>query len=212
MVLPKKNLPNQPRCLRGFEDIHRYWDRTEETFAAKILPGEYYVTTNDEMIVTVLGSCISACIRDTRLKIGGMNHFMLPMSPGAGNADLMNSQSARYGNFAMEHLINAILKQGGSKRYLEVKLVGGGKIIANMSDIGQRNINFAQQYVMTENLNVIGEDLGDVYPRKVQYYPMTGRLRVKRLRKVHNNTVVSRETEYMEDIAQKPMSGDVELF
>lgn len=69
-----------PRVLPGFEHINRYWDSVHQAAAAKLLPGEYYVTVEDEIIVTVLGSCVSACIRDPIRGIGGMNHFMLPIS------------------------------------------------------------------------------------------------------------------------------------
>ncbi len=134
-----------PVALEGFEDIKRYWDRKEAVVAAKILPGEYYVTVNGEMITTVLGSCVSACIRDPAFGIGGMNHFMLPMSnddcAGCWNGTMVNA-GTRYGNFAMEHLINDILKQGARRDHLEIKVFGGGKVLTSMTDVGRRNIEF----------------------------------------------------------------------
>jgi chemotaxis protein CheD len=202
-----------PPALAGFEHINRYYDRMHHCVAAKILPGEYYVTLNDEMIVTVLGSCVSACIRDPRARIGGMNHFMLPMSReeiGPGRA--MLADAARYGNFAMEHMINDILKLGGRRERLEVKLVGGGRVLAQMTDVGRRNIAFVEEYVRTEGLNVIGRDLGDIYPRKVQFMAMSGKAKVKHLQSMHNNTIVERESEYMRSLAETPVAGDVELF
>ena len=120
--------------------------------------------------------------------------------------------ATRYGSFAMEHLINDILKQGGNRNNLEVKLTGGGKIMANMSDVGARNIEFAIEYLQTENLDVIIQDLGDIYPRKVLYYPTTGRLRVKKLRTLHNETLVQREQAYQNELNVQPDSGGVELF
>ena len=202
-----------PKVLKGFESINRYWDRATDHHAAKILPGELYVTANDELIVTVLGSCISACIRDTVMNIGGMNHFMLPSnSRGDATWGKEAGNATRYGTFAMEHLINEILKNGGSRKYLEVKLVGGGKILAQMTDVGKRNISFVRSFVTTEGLKVTKEDLGDVYPRKVRYFPHSGKLQVKKLRSLHNNIVVERESHYMNDIDVKPAEGDVELF
>lgn len=103
--------------LDGFENINRYWDKTSNCHAAKILPGEYYVTINKEIIVTVLGSCISACIRDKKLKIGGMNHFMLPENKASQNT--WNNLATRYGNYAMEHMINDILKNGETEKILK---------------------------------------------------------------------------------------------
>jgi chemotaxis protein CheD len=204
--------PEQPVCLPDFEHINRYWDRTNEMWAAKILPGEYYVSQNsEEVISTTLGSCVSACIRDKVFGIGGMNHFMLPLKNQHGSEDWMDS-ATRYGSYAMEHLINDILKAGGNRKNLEVKLTGGGKIVANMSDVGQRNIEFALEYLKTENLSLMSQDLGDVYPRKILYYPDSGRLRVKRLRSLHNETLLEREKSYQQELEVQPDSGGVELF
>lgn len=202
-----------PLALPGFEHIKRAWHETHDTFAARLNPGEYYVTKNNESIYTTLGSCISACIRDRVSGIGGMNHFMLPASVGDGGWKAAGlSSSTRYGNFAMEHLINEIMKNGGSRPNLEVKIFGGGRIIANMTDVGKRNIEFARDYVATEGLSVTSEDVGDVYPRMVVYFPATGKVRVKRLRSLHNNTIVEQETQYLHKIEEKPVSGDIELF
>lgn len=203
-----------PAPLPGFEAIKRYWDRQHKTYAAKILPGEYYVTRHQEMVVTVLGSCVSACIRDRGLGIGGMNHFMLPVSKEyhKGHGSWGVSASARYGNFAMEALINAILKQGGSRKNLEVKIFGGGKILTNMTNIGRLNIAFVRDYIDTEGLRLTAEDVGDLYPRRVHYFPMSGKVWMKRLRTLHNDTIVQREMAYLHDIESKPVGGEVELF
>jgi len=204
-----------PLALPGFEHIRRAWHDAHEAYAARLLPGEYYVTKNDEGVYTTLGSCISACIRDRVTGIGGMNHFMLPAS-ASGDKDGWRSNSlseaTRYGNFAMEHLINDILKNGGQKHNLEVKLFGGGRIMANMTDIGMRNITFVRDYIKTEGLKSISEDLGDVFPRMVVYFPATGKVRVKRLRSLHTNTIAAQESQYLESIKEKPTSGDIELF
>ncbi len=202
-----------PLALPGFEHIKRAWSDAHEAYAARLNPGEYYVTKNDEGIYTTLGSCISACIRDRVNGVGGMNHFMLPASAGEGGWKAAGlGASTRYGNFAMEHLINEIMKNGGSRQNLEVKLFGGGRIIANMTDVGLRNIEFARDYVATEGLRVTSEDVGDVFPRMVVYFPATGRVRVKRLRSLHNNTIVEQETNYLHTIEDKPVSGEIELF
>ena len=199
--------------IKGFSHINRYYDRTRQSISAKILPGEYYVTVADEHILTVLGSCVSACIRDKVFGIGGMNHFMLPRDHRESNKEKYDiSDAARYGNYAMEHLINDILKNGGRRENLEVKIVGGGKIIANMSNIGLRNVDFVKEYIETEGLVLLGEDVGDIYPRKVDYYPMTGKVKVKKLRSMHNDSIVSREEEYASIINEKPVKGDIELF
>ena len=207
--------PSPPRALPGFEGVNRYWDPVHRMFAAKLLPGEYYVTREDETVVTVLGSCVSACVRDSLMGIGGMNHFMLPENqsdPTSGKWGGDLDASTRYGSFAMEKLINDILKHGGTRKNLEVKLFGGGKILAQMTDIGKRNIDFVRHFLLVEGFRVVSEDMGDVYPRKVYYFPATGKVRVMKLRSLHNNTIVERESAYRQEIEKKPVTGDVELF
>jgi len=205
-----------PDVLEGFEHINRYWDKHTKMHAVKILPGQYYVTRGPEMIVTVLGSCVSACIRDTIAGIGGMNHFMLPHSKDGIDHWRASDPSAatRYGNYAMEHMINDILSHGGKRRHLEVKICGGGRVLWNMKlmDIGQKNIDFIKDYIWTEGLTIVAEDVGDIYPRKVQYLPATGSMKIKKLRAMHNDTIIKRERQYVHDLEQRPVSGDVELF
>ena len=207
------NQQQTKEVLPGFAPINRYWDAAQDRVAAKILPGEYYVTMTDEVVVTVLGSCVSACVRDKVFGIGGMNHFMLPEADSRG-FDQANSISAatRYGSYAMEHLINDILKFGGHRKNLEVKITGGGRIISGMTDIGRRNIQFVRDYLKVDGLDIVGEHVGDNYPRKVYYYPQTGVVRVKKLRELDNRTLMDREQAYLSTLKTEGISGDVELF
>jgi len=203
-----------PISIPEFSNIKRYWDNQNDTFAAKLLPGEYYVTKDDELITTVLGSCISACIRDPIAGIGGMNHFMLPETTESRlqqGAEAVVGNATRYGNYAMEHLINTILSEGGKRKNLEVKLFGGGKIIPTMSDVGLKNIEFVLEYVDAEALKLLGQDLGDIYPRKVNFYPKTGRVRMKKIQDLHNDTLVMRETNYRKSIKDVPVESEVEI-
>ncbi len=196
--------------LSEFKGIKRYWDKTHDCVAAKILPGEYYVSVTNEVITTVLGSCISVCIRDPKNGIGGMNHFMLPTDKNV-NEDIL-SDAARYGNYAMEHLINDIIHYGGERKNLEFKVFGGGKVLDMKMDIGKKNIEFVFDYLKTESFHVTSDDVGDVYPRKVIYFPMSGVARIKKLKKLHNQTIISRENQYWDEIKNKPVSGEIELF
>jgi len=201
--------------IAGFENVNRYWDQENQIVAAKLMPGDYYVTKQDEMITTVLGSCVAACIRDVVTGVGGMNHFMLPeTSKNRLNArdEAVVGNASRYGNYAMEHLINAILQNGGKRKNLEVKLFGGGKIIATLGDVGARNIQFVLDYVDTEALNLVSHDLGDIYPRKVNFFPHTGRVRMKKIKDLHNQTIFLREKQYSSSIKDAPVEGSVELF
>jgi len=199
------------RVQPGFAHVNRYHDRLLDHVVVKILPGEYYVTTQGEAVVTVLGSCVSACIRDRRSGIGGMNHFMLPES-FPGEVACANGRGERYGNIAMEQLINSVLKAGGERRELEVKVFGGGRVLAQMTDVGKRNIEFVRHYLKADHLAVTAEDLGDIYPRHVQYFPATGKVRVRQLRSMHNDTIVVRERGYLNKLKSDPITGDVELF
>ena len=189
-----------------------YFDRTLDLQAAKLLPGEYYVTTGDMVLVTVLGSCVSACVRDTQSGIGGMNHFMLPES--VHEADNPLSSSARYGTYAMEVLINHLYKLGAQRGNLEAKVFGGGRVMASLtsSQVGDNNARFVLDYLKTEGIPVISQDLLDIYPRKVYFFPKTGRALVKKLVRLHNETVARRESEYAARLSEAPVGGDVELF
>lgn len=221
MVLPRTHMKSStPKSVEGpppvspvFAHINRYWDPLHNVFMAKILPGEFYVSTRGEGVITVLGSCISACVRDRMLGVGGMNHFMLPAKHEEIEAMRMPVGDAnRYGNYAMEALINEILKCGGCREHLEVKIVGGGQILEKMTNIGRMNIDFARSCVRAEGLELLGEDVGDIYPRKVVYFPADGRVRVKKLRALHNNTILDREQQYRDSLEKAPVGGDVELF
>lgn len=206
----------QPKAPKGFGHINRYWDKQQGVYAAKILPGQFYVSVAGEMIVTVLGSCISACVRDKYNGVGGMNHFMLPVQRENMEAGPLSafSESARYGNWAMEYLINEVLKNGGEKRHLEVKVFGGGKVLESMSqiDIGRKNIDFVHQFITSEKLSLAAEDVGGLYPRKVLYFSDTGSVKVRKLKTVRNDVVFERERSYARTINTKPAQGDIELF
>lgn len=189
-----------------------YFDPTFKIDAVKILPGEYYSTSREVVIVTVLGSCVSACIRDPVLGLGGMNHFMLPHERNDGPAPV--SSAARYGTYAMEVLINNLVKAGARRERFEVKLFGGGQVIKGftVTNVGERNAHFALDYMKTEGLNVVAQDLLDNCPRKVYFFPRTGRVLVKKLRRLNNNTIAQRERDYEARLAHSSIGGDVELF
>ena len=162
------------------------------------------------LLVTVLGSCVAACIRDPDSGIGGMNHFMLP---DEGGREVL-STSARYGTYAMEVLINHLLKLGARRNRLEAKVFGGGAVMESLasSNVGVRNAEFVLKFLNTEKVPVVAKDLLDSYPRKVYYFPSTGKVLVKKLHRVHNDTLFSREREYKERLVTAKVEGDVELF
>ena len=188
-----------------------YYDRTFDCDAAKILPGEYYYTAKDMLIVTVLGSCVSACVRDRVKGLGGMNHFMLPDGGDPGNPV---SASMRYGTYAMEVLINDLLKAGARRENLEAKVFGGGAVLRGFSamNVGERNAAFVINFLKTERIPVLAEDLNDIYPRKVYFFPRTGKVLVKKLMQTHNDTLAKRELDYAKRLKVAPVGGEIDLF
>jgi len=189
-----------------------YFDRHFNVEAAKIMPGEYYATTRDMLVVTVLGSCVSVCLRDKTNGIGGMNHFMLPHSDNDPQNPV--SISARYGTYAMEMLINHLIKLGARRSNFEAKVFGGGNVLRGftVANVGARNADFVLEFLHAEKIEIAAEDLLDIYPRKVYYFPKTGRALIKKLKGIHNNTIVDREKDYESRLDYTRMEGEIELF
>ena len=211
------NLDNAkiPAALPGFEGIKRFWDKRGNISVANIHPGEVYVTQSHEAITTILGSCVAACIRDPKSLIGGMNHFMLPDSHPEGNAAPENvSQAARYGAWAMEYLINEVLKKGAIRQNLEIKIFGGARIISAMThyDVAAKNVEFICNYLQREGLNIAGQDLGGQHARKIIYFPHTGLLKVKDLTPQVEKEMVDEEAQYSRSLNNQSSGSDIELF
>jgi len=189
----------------------KYLDRNFNRQAMKILPGEFYATAEDEVIVTVLGSCVAACLMDPIAMVGGMNHFMLPVKRGERDPDVFFA--ARYGAAAMEYLINNLLHLGAQRDRLVAKAFGGGRVMRGMStDVGGQNVDFVREFLRNEDIPIWSEDLGGPHPRKVYFFPHTGQVLVKRIEHTHNDTVLHRELSYIQEVTGRPIGGDVELF
>ena len=194
----------------GKDSRELYYDSYFGLHAAKIGPGELYASKRNILIVTVLGSCVSACLMDPVTRIGGMNHFMLP--DRAGNTTLL-SEPARYGAHAMEMLINKLLSMGARRERLEAKVFGAGRVLAGMSDVGARNAQFALEYLERERIPLKARDVGGEHARKVYLFVETGRVLVKEINQLRNDTVMSRERAYAVEIGGKRLTGgDIELF
>jgi chemotaxis protein CheD len=190
----------------------RQFDAREGLYVVKIFSGDCYVTpARDEMLVTILGSCVAACVRDPLAGVGGMNHFLLPGDDG-GSLHLAAGDAARYGVHAMERLINGILARGGKRDRLEVKLFGGGNVIESSAMIGSRNAEFARGFLRNEGLAIAAEHLGGDLPRRIHYYPATGRVKMRLLRRKENLRVVTEERRYRESLRVAPVEGAIELF
>ncbi|MFD2232403.1 chemoreceptor glutamine deamidase CheD [Phaeospirillum tilakii] len=192
----------------------RWFDPTFRIMAVKVLPGEHYVSTaGQEMIVTVLGSCVAACVWDPRMRIGGMNHFMLPDS---GDEEAPIDKAMRYGNHAMEQLVNDLLRRGARRESLEIKVFGAGNVIPGMhgglDSVGDRNARFVRRYLDDEGLRLAAEDLGGPYPRRIHFFPRIGKVIRLFLKHEVERAVLTREMSYRSRLAAVPIEGDVELF
>jgi chemotaxis protein CheD len=189
----------------------RFYDAANDAWMVKVFPGEFYFTGEpDEILVTVLGSCVSACIRDPLIGIGGMNHFMLATGHTGSWGD--DPRSTRFGNFAMEKLINELIKAGCSRERMEIKVFGGGNVTDTTNAIGSANAEFVLRYLETEGLRCAAKDLGGSLPRRIHYYPATGRV-VRRLLGTSDTRAVAREeNEYADRLKSRPVSGEVQLF
>ena len=193
----------------------RWFDPTFKIMAVKVLPGEHYVSTaGQEIIVTVLGSCVAACVWDTRLKIGGMNHFMLP--DGGSSAEVPVDKAMRFGNFAMEELINDVLRRGGRRDSLEIKVFGGGNVLPGVGNasvsVGDRNADFVRRYLSEEGYRIAAQDLGGPHPRRIHFFPRLGKVIRLFLKKDVERAVVNREMSYRSRLQTVEVEGDVELF
>ncbi|KOC30017.1 chemotaxis protein CheD [Comamonas testosteroni] len=199
-----KRQPRQPGEASFF-----YYDPHFQLNSAKVLPGEYFVSRDEMAIVTVLGSCIAACLWDRFMRIGGMNHFMLP---DGDSSDV----SGRYGSYAMELLINEMLKMGARRESMQAKIFGGAQVMANFTtmNVGERNTSFVTEYLQTERIPIVSEDVLDIYPRKVVFFPSTGKAMVKRLAHAHPEALVQQEITRgnAAAVARNTAGGSVDLF
>lgn len=194
--------PAPPRTLRGFESTQRYWDVAEGSWVALVVPGDCYVTNGAEIISTVLGSCVSTCVRDAVAGISGLNHFLLPNQSGVYEA----RHALRYGCFAVERLLDELVKHGARRERFEIKVFGGGRVIQGMSDIGRKNIDFVHRYFELQALAIDAEDTGGTWARRIRYYTDTGRVLVQRVQTREASQVIHEERRLLK-ISVAPPPG-----
>jgi chemotaxis protein CheD len=190
----------------------RYFDRDFRLEAVKVLPGQYHAGTGPVGMSTVLGSCVSTCLWDPLRRIGGMNHFMLPGDNGTAASPV--AKSARFGVYAMELLINEMLKIGADRRRLVAKVFGGGRVLRGFGtlDVGRRNCEFVLEFLKVEGVPVLAQDLLDNYPRKVHFSPESGKVLVKKLDRCRDDVVQRQEQEYLRSLGSDPEAGSIEIF
>jgi chemotaxis protein CheD len=199
----------------NFEAPISYFDKRFEIDAVKILPGQYFVTTQEKMLVTVLGSCVAACLYDPQTGAGGMNHFMLPsVNKTVVELEQDACMITKYGVHAMEILINDLVKAGVDKQRIKAKVFGGGKVVPSFvqQDVGRFNAEFVTQFLHTEGIEILASDLCDVYARKIYFFPATGKVLMKRIHELNNATIIERESKHRWELTQQAPSGSVDMF
>ncbi|MCZ4292995.1 chemotaxis protein CheD [Vibrio sinaloensis] len=205
-----------------YENSHfnRFYHPTQEKHIVKLLPGGIYSTkAEDELIATGLGSCVAACMWDAKEGIGGMNHFLLPFDSKSQlkswNPEEVVSTASRYGSYAMEMLLNAMLARGAKRSSLQVKVFGGAQMLGRNSMIGEKNVAFILNYIQQEGMNVTAQDLGGLEPRKVIFDPISGRAWLKRIPFTEVHLLQHQEEKYASQLdreSHRPHDDDVELF
>jgi chemotaxis protein CheD len=189
----------------------RYFDPVLKVTVVSVFQGDFYITSRPgEMLTTVLGSCIAACVRDPVANVGGMNHFLLP-DDGGQSRDL-GGVPLRYGSFSMEQLINGILTRGGRRERLEVKVFGGANVIRSSSAVGHRNADFIEAYIANEGLAIASRHLRGNAPRKIQYFPSSGLVRMREVADVMAPKVFDQELSRQVKLRPAPQAGSIELF
>lgn len=184
-----------------------FFDHHFQHNAVKVLPGEYFVAHENMIIMTVLGSCIAACLWDSRAHLGGMNHFMLPEGSSA-------ELSGRYGSYAMELLINEMQKHGARRETMQAKIFGGAQVMHTFTtmNVGERNTEFVINYLRTERIPIVSDDVLDICPRKVVFFPVTGKAMVKRLAHARPDILAQDRRGNAVTVAQTTAGGSVDLF
>ncbi|MCP4449239.1 MAG: chemoreceptor glutamine deamidase CheD [Myxococcales bacterium] len=201
------------------ESYSESWDPKSRRDVLRVLPGGYCVTQGSQLITTVLGSCVAACIRDPQARVGGINHFMLPEAPednGRGMWGGLSGSEARYGDFAMECLINELMARGAIRGRMQVKIFGGGDVMGEEKrgaslarSVGTRNVAFVRRFLENEGFSVLSEDVGGRCARSVRYLPVTGQVWIKHM----EHRTCAEEVEYRRRLRKERMeTNDVEFF
>lgn len=203
-------LPNTPSGAprRAFQDT------ATGAMLVSVAPGDHYVTTDpNEVIVTLLGSCVAACARDTVSGVGGLNHFLLPSGDTHDRAQ-GSDEAMRFGDYAMEKLLNSIYRKGGQRGRIEFKIFGGARVLggSSMLKIGEQNIAFVEKFLQTEGFPIVSRSVGGTAPRRLRFHPATGRAFVQELDRSTAASVSHEEETYRSKLTRRQPAGDVEFF
>ncbi len=190
-----------PLSFAGFEGVNRYWDPQGKVSTAKLLPGEYYITARDETLVTVLGTSIAVCISDVQRGVGGMAHFMVPMTTDVAMSRAATQEAVDYGCFAMELLIGGVVRQGAARSDLQAMIFGAASIWPDLTGIANAGARFVRTFLEGEEVSIVHQDMGHALPRKIYFRPQTAEYFVKLL-DVFNDTIRKREEVYLDSLQE----------
>ena len=196
--------------LAAARSSRRYFDPRFDATIITVAPGEHQITSApDEIVATVLGSCVSVCMRDPNAGVGGLNHFLLPKNNGADA-----SAGERYGDTAMEVLINDLMKRGARRANLEAKVFGGARVLsgATMLAIGDGNIAFTTEFLKREGIPIVSKDVGGTRSRRIHYQPATGRAWVQHVQPGVRSAETEQEVAYLNRLKTQPVAGEVEVW
>jgi chemotaxis protein CheD len=200
------------RLDRNSPEAGAYWDPKVNAHVVAVQPGGQAVTRRcDLTLSTLLGSCVAACICDPGARVGGLNHFLLPDAAGTASP---GSYGTRYGAYAMEVLINEILKHGGRRDLLQAKIFGGARVItlSSAQTVGERNHIFATEFLRREGIPTTALDVGGNRARRVYFQPTENRVLVQTLGNREASRIREDETRLSRAARSAPVSGGVELF
>ncbi|MDC7125662.1 MAG: hypothetical protein PQJ46_08840 [Spirochaetales bacterium] len=188
--------------------MYEYFDRRFKKPALSLAPGEFYATSDDIVIDTVLGSCVSVVIYDPVLKMGGMNHFMLAETKLENNSQ-SRFGSERYGMFAMDALIGNVIKYGAKRERLKAKVFGGSRVlnVINTMNVGEDNIKYAEDYLQAEKIPIVKRDTGGTRARRIYFCVQNFRVFV---RLIKSSPAIDK---YSEQVKKRfETGGDAVLF
>lgn len=199
--------------LKADGECHRrrFFDRRLNAMVVSVCQGDFYVTSRpNELLSTVLGSCIAVCMRDPVVGCGGMNHFLLPTQNGL--ADELPSPVLRYGSYSIERMTNALLAYGACRSRLEIKVFGGANIVAGIRNFGHSNADFVEKYFAREGLRIAAKDLRGVKTRRLKYFPFSGRALVGQSQGNPDRSIAQHEAEIAKYLEIERTENPIVIF
>ena len=192
--------------------MNSYFDNHFNKKIITIYPGEFYTSNDNEMISTVLGSCISIALFDSEKKIGGLNHFMLAKDTSIEDDRESNRLMGKFGEYAMELLLKDVLQKGAKLENLQAKVFGGSNVFnlpaKTGAQVGEVNIKFAFDYLKQKKIPVVTSNTGGTAPRKIFFDPISSKVYLKYIQNRNVDAQLeSKEEAYLSEINLKEVKN-----